>query len=109
MLSALVLALFRMYDDLRPTDLMHQADAGRMMGVTREYIRQLVRRGILRAWEVDGKELVRMRDVWILASRREQGEDEATGSTAPDDAPREHLSPLHIARRRKKPKTLGDR
>ena len=97
-LSALVLALFRMYDDLRPTDLMHQADAGRMMGVSREFIRSLIRRGILRAWEVDGKELVRMRDVGILASRREQGKTVEPAATAPGGLTR-RPGPLRVIRR----------
>ncbi len=97
-LSALVLALFRHYDERQPSDLVSQAEAGRMMGVSREYIRQLVQRGILRPWDVDGKQMVRMRDVGILASRREQGKTTQPAAAAPGGLPR-RPAPLRVIRR----------
>jgi len=83
-LAALLLVLARIYADRRPDDLITQADAARLMGTSRQYIQRLVSRDVLRAWDVDGTPMVRMRDVVLLASGRRTDDAGESGLAADD-------------------------
>ena len=72
-LAALVLALFRHYDDRAPCDLVSEEEAASMVGVSAGYIRQLVEWGGIASWKVDGERKVRLRDAGTLGHLRETG------------------------------------
>lgn len=67
-----------------PTDLVTQAEAARFAGTSRELIRQLVQRGVLRGWDVPGARgpMVRLSEVAALYKK---GRNNASDQPAPAD------------------------
>ncbi|MGX9295155.1 helix-turn-helix domain-containing protein [Tsukamurella paurometabola] len=57
-------------DDPRPYDLLDTADAARILGITPDGVRALVRRGTLPAFRAGGRWLVFSADVVARAERR---------------------------------------
>lgn len=56
--------------DVEEDQLISQAKAAEMCGMTRAAIHQLVARGRLRSTEVGGRDLVRLKEVEALARER---------------------------------------
>lgn len=61
--------------DVDEDQLISQAKAAEMCGLTREAINKLVGRGRLRASEVGGRDLVYLKEVEALARERQRNSD----------------------------------